>query len=146
MTRLLILKSPTLPLQVTCFKFKMDSLYNLVTSISAHCALDIWPQKLFQLQWWFVNPGSNSPEISLVQTKSARTDFHKSTNGWFINPENSLIQKYPPGTNVSGLTNHHCTYIGDRWCLPYLIKTLFWVVLTLVLVFSFPDIKICRKI
>ena len=28
------------------------------------------------LQWWFVNPGSDRPEISLVRTKSAGTDFH----------------------------------------------------------------------
>ena len=29
--------------------------------------------------------------------------------GRFSNPENSLIRKFPAGTNVSGLTNHHCT-------------------------------------
>ena len=56
----------------------------------------------------YVNPGSDSPEISLIQTKSAGTDFRFLTDGRFSNPENSLIQKYRPGTYVSGLTNHHC--------------------------------------
>ena len=60
------------------------------------------------LQWWFVNPGSDNPEISLIRTKSAGTDFRSWTDGRFSSPENSLIGKYPPGTNVSGLTNHHC--------------------------------------
>ena len=60
------------------------------------------------IQWWFVNPGSDSPEISLIRTKSARTDFLFWTDGRFSNPENSSIRKYRPGTNVSGLTNHHC--------------------------------------
>ena len=63
-----------------------------------------------EVQWWFVNPGSDSPEISLVRTKSAGTNFRIRTNGRFSNPENSLIRKYWPGTNVSGLTNHHCTH------------------------------------
>ena len=31
--------------------------------------------------------------------------------GRFSNPENSLIRKFRAGTNVSGLTNHHCIYI-----------------------------------
>ena len=62
----------------------------------------------FWVQWWFVNPGSDSPEISLVRTRSAGTNFCVQTIGWFSNPENSLIRKYRPGTNVSGLTNHHC--------------------------------------
>ena len=35
------------------------------------------------IQWWFVNPGSYSLEISLVWTKSAGTDFYIWTNGWF---------------------------------------------------------------
>ena len=60
------------------------------------------------IQWWFVNPGSDSPEISLIRTKSAGTDFLFWTDGRFSNPENSFIRKYRPGTNVSGLTNHHC--------------------------------------
>ena len=64
---------------------------------------------LLCIQWWFVNPGSDSPEISLIRTKSAGTDFLFWTDGRFSNPENSLIRKYRPGTNVSGLTNHHCT-------------------------------------
>ena len=63
------------------------------------------------LQWWFFNQGSDSPEISLVRTKSAGTDFRVRTNGRIINPENSLIRKNRPGTNVSGLTNHHCIYV-----------------------------------
>ena len=62
------------------------------------------------IQWWFVNPGSDSREISLVRTKSVGTNFHIQTNGWFSNPENSLIRIYWPGTNVSGLTIHHCIY------------------------------------
>ena len=62
-------------------------------------------------QWWFVNPGSDSAEISLIRTKSAGTDFLFWTDGQFRNPENSLIQKYRPGTNVSGLTNRHCIYL-----------------------------------
>ena len=71
------------------------------------------------VQWWFLNPGSDSLEISLIRTKSAGTDFVFWTDGRFSNPENSLIRKYRPGTNVSGLTNHHCTCIwhfGDcKW-------------------------------
>ena len=62
------------------------------------------------LQWWFVNPGSDNPEISLIRTKSAGTYFRFWTNRRFSNPENSLIRKYLPGTNVSGLTNHHCNF------------------------------------
>ena len=54
------------------------------------------------LQWWFVNPGADSPEISLVRTKSVGTDFLVRTDGRFSNPENLLIWKYRPGTNVSG--------------------------------------------
>ena len=54
------------------------------------------------VQWWFVNPGSDSPEISLVRTKSVGTNFHILTNGRFSNLENSFIRKYRPGTNVSG--------------------------------------------
>ena len=60
------------------------------------------------IQWWFVNPGSDNPEISLIRTKSAGTDFRFWTDGRFSNPENSLIRKHRPGTNGSGLTNHHC--------------------------------------
>ena len=63
-----------------------------------------------RILWWFVNPGSDSPEISLIRTKSAGTDFLFWTDRCFSNPENLLIQKYRPGTNVSGLTNHHCIY------------------------------------
>ena len=62
------------------------------------------------IQWWFINPGSDSPEISLVRTKSAVTKFRVRTNGRFSNLENSLIRKYWLGTNVSGLTNNHCKY------------------------------------
>ena len=54
------------------------------------------------IQWWFVNPGSNNPEILLIRTKSVGTDLHVQTNGWFSNPENSIIRNYHPGTNVSG--------------------------------------------
>ena len=60
------------------------------------------------IQWWCVNPGSDSQEISLIWTKSAGTDFLFWTDGRFSNLENTLIQKYRPGTNVSRLTNHHC--------------------------------------
>ena len=64
----------------------------------------------YTLQWWFVNPGSDSQEISLVRTKSVGNKFHVRTYGRFSNPENSFIRKYWTGTNVSGLTNHHCTW------------------------------------
>ena len=69
------------------------------------------PPDGFPIQWWFVNPGSDNPEISLIRTKSAGTDFRSWTDGRFSNPENSLIRKYRPGTNVCGLTNHHCTHL-----------------------------------
>ena len=36
------------------------------------CPRGIWHQII---QWWFVNPGSNNPEISLVRTNSSGTDF-----------------------------------------------------------------------
>ena len=55
------------------------------------------------------NKCSDDSLISLIQTKSAGTDFRFWTDGRFSNPENSLIQKYRPRTNVSVLTNHHCT-------------------------------------
>ena len=58
------------------------------------------------------DPGSDSPEILLVRTKSRGTGFRVRTNGRFSNPENSFIRKYWPGTNVSGLTNHHCTKLN----------------------------------
>ena len=35
---------------------------------------------IYNVQWWFVNPGSDSPEISLVRTKSAGTDFCSTSN------------------------------------------------------------------
>ena len=76
---------------------------------------------LVKIQWWFVNPGSDSPEISLIRTKIAGTDFLFWTDGRFSNPENLFIRKYLPGTNVSGLTNHHCNYIYNT-PLP-LLKT-----------------------
>ena len=44
--------------------------------------------KYLIIQWWFVNLGCDNPEISLVQTKSMRTDFHVWTSGRFSNPEN----------------------------------------------------------
>ena len=46
----------------------------------------------------------------LIRTESAGTNFRYWIDGRFSNPENSLIRKYRLGTNVSGLTNHHCTY------------------------------------
>ena len=48
---------------------------------------------------------------SYVHVCIGRTNFLFWTDGRFSNPENSLIQKYWPGINVSGLTNHHCTHI-----------------------------------
>ena len=73
------------------------------------------PLPLF-IQWWFVNPGSNNPEITLIWTKSAGTDFSFWTDGRFSNPENSLIRKYRLETNLSRLTNHHriCRTVGFR--------------------------------
>ena len=62
----------------------------------------------FHILWWFVNQGSDSPEISLIRTKSVGTDFCFWIDGRFSNTENLLIRKYRPGTNLSGLTNHHC--------------------------------------
>ena len=101
-----------------------SSNYILVTYLSViesklipcHCFrvlayLSFWLYRwcaYIRVQWWFVNPGSDNPEISLIRTKSAGTDFLYWTDGRFSNPENSLIRKYRPGTNVSGLTNHHC--------------------------------------
>ena len=77
------------------------------------------------IQWWFVNPGFDSPEISLIRTKSAEIDFRFWTDGRFSNPENSLIRKYRPGTSLSGLTNHHCTCTSASfWFCP--IYTLPW--------------------
>ena len=79
---------------------------------SLHWAMKQWSLwKLYRdIQWWFVILGSDSPKISLIRTKSARTDFLFWTNGRFSNPENSLIRKYQLGTNVSGLKNHHCSW------------------------------------
>ena len=72
------------------------------------------------IQWWFVNPGSDSPEISLIRTKSAGTNFRFWSDGRFSNLENSLIRKYRPGTNVSRSTNHHCTcYIFCVFCCTH---------------------------
>ena len=39
----------------------------------------------YLLQCWFVNPGSNSPEVSLIWTKSVGTNFLFWTDGWFSN-------------------------------------------------------------
>ena len=95
------------------------------------------------VQWWFVNPGSDSPEISLVRTISVGTDFRVRTKGRFSNPENSLIRNYWPGTNVSGLTNHHCmlynsttlAYSGSLNCdtLTYFGLFLFGMILHYVI-------------
>ena len=78
----------------------------------------IWT-KIFSIQWWFVNPGSDNPEISLIRTKRAGTDFRSWTDWRFSNPENSLIRKYHPGTNVSGLTNHHCILLLGDSIFPF---------------------------
>ena len=78
----------------------------------ATCTNNDW----FSIQWWFVNPGSDNPEISLIRTKSAGTDFRFLNDGWFSNPENSFIRKFRQGTNVSGLTNHHCIL---TWSVMY---------------------------
>ena len=43
--------------------------------------------KVRVIQWWFVNPGSDNPEISLVRIKSLGNEFHVRTNGPFSNPE-----------------------------------------------------------
>ena len=88
-------------------------LQNLVDSFSV----------ILDVQWWFVNPGSDNPEISIIRTKSAGTDFCTWIDGRFSNPENLFIRKYRPGTNVSGLTNHHCRrylFISDSNS-PFLI-------------------------
>ena len=77
------------------------------------------------LQWWFVNPGSDNPEILLIRTKSMGTDFRFWTDGRFSNPENLLIRKYRQGTNVSGLRNHHCT------CITYIYAWMLQLFLTL---------------
>ena len=45
------------------------------------------------LQWWFVNPGSDSPEISLIRTKGSGTYFLFWTVGRFSNPEISAGNK-----------------------------------------------------
>ena len=44
-----------------------------------------------RIQWWFVNPGSDNPEISIIRTKSAGTDFRSGTDRRFSNPENVII-------------------------------------------------------
>ena len=44
--------------------------------------------EVIDLQWWFVNPGSDSPEISLVRTKSVGSDFPVRIDVRFSNPEN----------------------------------------------------------
>ena len=68
-----------------------------------------------EVQWWFVNPGPDNPEISLLWTKSVGTDFYVWTNGWFSNPENSFIRKYRLGINriitVHVLLGMMCLYI-----------------------------------
>ena len=69
------------------------------------------------IQWWFVNTDFDNPEISLIWTKSAETDFLFWTDWRFSNPENSLFRKCRPRTKVSGLTNHHCISNFTMLCL-----------------------------
>ena len=83
------------------------SMMSVLLSFMHNNSITFWHTMI--IQWWFVNLGSHSPEISLVRIKSVGTNFHVRTNWPFSNPENSLIRKDRPGTNVSGLTNHHCT-------------------------------------
>ena len=93
---------PLLSPRISIFAYDLDLrplTPKSIDFISSSC-LTCLPS-LMKIQWWFVNPSSDSPEISLVRTKSVGTDFHVQTNGRFSNPENSLIQKYWPGTNVS---------------------------------------------
>ena len=90
------------------YKYYYNFIYRLA-EISLNVMLN--HNQPTMIQWWFVNPDSDSPEILLVRTKSAGTNFRVRTNGRFSNPENLLIRKYWLGTNVSGLTNHHCIYI-----------------------------------
>ena len=81
---------------------------------------------------WFVNTGSDSPEISLLRTKTTGTAFRFRTDGWFSNPENSLIRKYRPGTNVCGLTNHHCnqkryTQGNSMYWISCMVTSMYWI-------------------
>ena len=45
------------------------------------------------VQWWFVNPGSDNPEILLVQTKSVGTDFNVLDSEKLLNQEISTENK-----------------------------------------------------
>ena len=51
---------------------------------------------------------SRKEAISCEQLSTFIRSSLMSGPGRFSNPENSLIRKFPAGTNVSGLTNHHC--------------------------------------
>ena len=48
----------------------------------------LYSQAYLHIQWWFVNPGSDNPEISLVRTKSSVTDFR---NVYLINNRASML-------------------------------------------------------
>ena len=66
------------------------------------------------VQWWFVNPGSDNPEISIIRTKSAGTNFRSWTDGRFSNPENLLIRKYRTGTKMFRI-NESSLYMDLSW-------------------------------
>ena len=92
---------------LACFNYPSTRLRATYIYISADMCNAICPSFFNSvhnnyIQWWFINPGSDSPEISLVRTKTVGTNFHVRTNGRFSNPENLLIRKNRPGTNVSG--------------------------------------------
>ena len=53
----------------------------------------LYKRNLDQVQWWFVNPGSDNADISLVWTKGVGTDFLVWTKGLFSNPEISTGNK-----------------------------------------------------
>ena len=55
------------------------------TLISTHKTYKMSLFLKYRVQWWIVYTGYDSPEISLVRTKSVGTDFHVRTNGRFSN-------------------------------------------------------------
>ena len=95
---------------------------DLINNMDHMCISGTEPSSVFLSQTKICDDSIIRVPISLVRTKSVGNDFCIRSNGRISNPENSLIQKYRPGTNVSVLTNHHWNF--SSWNLmPKRTKT-----------------------
>ena len=87
----------SIPVRCPINRVKKQKVYNCIIFLSLNLAKNCqvisqlthsqqviwqWSNHMCKnVQWWFFNPSSDSPEISLIRTKSAGTEFLFRANG-----------------------------------------------------------------